>query len=679
MNRSKRVARLAPSLLLLLPTFAGLACGGATPEPAAPPKPAETKPTSATTPPDVSAVPAPSTLIVFGRVAKPGDLLKVAGGWAGTTLPEDMVGRLVASAPIAAASELGRPVDFAVATDPRGRSASPGLALSMAVRPLEESRPVLEKYFTLKAAKGGVYSLEQKAQGEDEEDDRRFCAIYPSADASASAPAGAMVRLVCATAAWSLEALGPYLSRTTPREKFASDIHMDLTLGPFRETLNQGRSMFPTLLAGVLGIRKDDNPAVYELTAAAIGDLADFALDLDKLQFDAKAADPGAEGTLAASFKSNQALTTRLALSHPERAAAPPDAFWRMPASSDVAYFHRGTEEKELLHARDLALDALTKSLAKGGLAEADKNAIKGTISHLVSLLASPAVHAKGLDFEAQQKAFAALGAAGGGSGKPDAKADLARAEAVRTAVAQLGGWAITSFEEPAAKVQSVAKEIAALVARPAVAKWLKERHPHSPAPTLKETPSKLTASLPKGTTHYELTFVHADVKEDKAAEPKAGAKGAAAPAPKKVTVKLDKPVKLHVFFAPDGARTLVAYGMDDALVAKTLAGVVAGGTSLEQREGLAELKQAKLNAGGFFDARGFLSANPLTFASERHPQPEDPFRTLANSPAHGATPVPFTFLVQPGKDAAGTFVVTAKVPKAAVRELIAASINLGR
>ena len=65
MNRPKRVASVALWILPSLLPFGALACGGGTPDPAVA-KPAA-KPAEA--PPDLSPVPAPSTLLVFGRVA----------------------------------------------------------------------------------------------------------------------------------------------------------------------------------------------------------------------------------------------------------------------------------------------------------------------------------------------------------------------------------------------------------------------------------------------------------------------------------------------------------------------------------------------------------------------------------------------------------------------------------
>ncbi|WP_394842609.1 hypothetical protein LZC95_36765 [Pendulispora brunnea] len=663
MKPSTRPARLARSILPFLPV-ASLACGGATPEPA-PPKPVE-KPVEVAPPPDVSAVPAPTTLLAFGRVQKPADVLQIVGGWTGTPLPPDVVTELVANAAVSKAADLGRPVDFAVATDPKKASSGPGFALSVALRPLEESKPVLEKSFTLKPAQAGIIRLEPKEANEEE--DRRECAIFPSADAP--------FRLVCGTSGTALDLLGPYLSRTSPRAKYASDVHVEVTPEPFRPMLTQGRSLIPSIMGQVLGIRKTDNPA-SELEHAALGDFVDFAIDLDRLELDGKLAEPGADATLTASFKGHESLTTRLAVSHPERAGAAPPAFWRMPASSDVALFHGAIDEKDVAHARDLTLDAIAKQLAKSSVAEADKKLLKDAVSHTTALFLAPGVYAKGIDVEGEQKAVAAAKA-----NREDAKAGKKGAKdqnEMRRAVGeQLAGWSLFSVEEPIAKVSGVVKELGAALARPGIVKWLKEENHGLAAPTLKATASPRNATLPKGTVHYELTVVHEppeslDLGKKPADAKKPGAKEAKAKVQGRV-------VKMHIFLAPDANRTVMGFGVDDVLAAKMLAGVFASGPTLETREGLDELKRAKTNAGGFITTRGFVTDSPLAYVSDKKLPDRDPLRPLQNAPAHGGAVIPFTWLAQPGKDAnGGSFVATVKLPKAAVQDIVATVTQAGR
>ncbi|WP_394832050.1 hypothetical protein LVJ94_36590 [Pendulispora rubella] len=663
MNPRSRPARLAWPILVCLPV-ASLACGGATPEPA-PPKPVEKAP-EPPPPPDVSAVPAPATLLAFGRVQKPADVLQVVGGWTGAPLPADVVTELVASAAVSSAADLGRPVDFAVATDPKKAASGPGYALSVALRPLDEAKPVLEKAFTLKPAQAGIIRLEPKGAAEDE--DRRECAIFPSVDAP--------FRLVCGTSATALDLLGPYLSRTSPRAKYASDVHVEVTPEPFRPMLTQGRTLIPTIMGQVLGVRKTDNPG-SELAHAALGDFVDFAIDLDRLELDGKLAEPGADATLTASFKGHESLTTRLAVSHPERAGAPPPSFWRMPASSDVALFHGAIDEKDVSHARDLTLDAIAKQLAKSSVPEADKKLLKDAVSHTTALFLAPGVFAKGLDVEGEQKAVAAAK-----SNREDAKAGKKGAKdqnEMRRAVAeQLAGWSLFSVEEPIAKVSGVVKELGAALARPGIVRWLKEENHGLAAPTLKATTSPRTATLPKGTVHYELTVVH-ELPEplDVAKKPAETKKPAAKEAKAKVQ---GKPVKMHIFLTPEANRTVMGFGIDDALAAKMLGGVFASGPTLETREGLDELKRAKTNAGGFITTRGFVTDSPLSYVSDKKLPDRDPLRPLGNAPAHGGAAIPFTWLAQPGKDgSAGSFVATLKLPKAAVQDIVSVVTQSGR
>ncbi len=66
------------------------------------------------------------------------------------------------------------------------------------------------------------------------------------------------------------------------------------------------------------------------------------------------------------------------------------------------------------------------------------------------------------------------------------------------------------------------------------------------------------------------------------------------------------KAVVAHVFMAPDGPRTWVGIGGDEASVSSKLAASLAtSGDNLGSRAELASLKSASVGTGGFFTARG--------------------------------------------------------------------------
>ena len=133
--------------------------------------------------------------------------------------------------------------------------------------------------------------------------------------------------------------------------------------------------------------------------------------------------------------------------------------------------------------------------------------------------------------------------------------------------------------ELPMAKVQATVNDIVSAYNRPSVQKAIKPKLKSGvPLPTLKHTPVSAAHKLPKGTMHEELTVIRL-VDEDAAsggAEPgdqRGGPKKkpAAKPAP-----KLAKPIKVHIFVVPDGARTWLAnQGYDPVYGARPLKRVI--------------------------------------------------------------------------------------------------------
>lgn len=636
----------------------GLGCGGS-PAPSTPAEASITDRGTALVEVDRSAVPAPSTLLVFGRVAKPSELFKVVEGWSGLPIPEGILGELIVEAPVGKVVDESLPLDLGVAFDTKGRSLTPGLALSVAVRSLDEARAALASSFKVTAAPNGVFRMEEQGRPdaeEDEERDRRFCGLYPAF--------GSPYRLVCATSNSTLEALGAYLSRTTPRNTYPDDVHVEGTLAPYQAMLNQGRGMLPGLVTGFIGMNKAENPAMAEMATAVVGDLIDFATDVDKVVIDAKISDPRADMTLTASFKSAQSLVTRMALSHPERTSPPPAAFWRLPADADGAFFHRGLDEKELANAEKLAFDVLGREMKDNGASEADAKAVTEALGHGLALAASPAVAGKGLDWDALQKSLSALKAV-----ESEASQERKVAEARRATAQQIAGWSVFGVEAPVAKIEAVAKEMSTALARPGVAKWLKSSGQKN-AITLRKTASARSASLPKGSSHYEMTVTPSP--ETGAGAAAAGSK--AKPAPAKPT-----PTKVHLFLIPDGERSWAVSAVDEALAAKVGAKLTASGAEgLATRAGLEGLKQSPVGAGGFATVRGALAKSPFGVAMAGAEGFRDPFGSIGATPDRGTTPMTFGAISQAGKGPNdGAFVLKAELPKAAIKEILGSVLGV--
>lgn len=650
-----------PIFFLASVICSGIGCGGAPPPEATVLPAVAAKPVAVVlAPADVSAVPEPKTLLMFANVAKPAQALRVVGGWTNIPMPAaDEASEILTGATIGRVIDLEKPVSVAVASDPNGRSVKPMFAVSVAVVSLDEAKKALSERFKLTPMSGGIIKLDElkhdkrdRGDDDDEGDDDRKCELIPAYGAAAT-------RLVCGGNDGALLLLGPYLVRTATRATFPTDLHVELKLEPVKPIVTQGRSMLPMLVRSMLGSQAGSSP-VTDIFNAVVGDAIDLALDLDKVSLDATLSDPSATGIISASFSGSQSAMARIATSHPERADAPPATFWHLPSDADAAFFSRGIDAKDIEHPRDLVIEAVGRGLDKEGVPAADKRALGDALKDWLALGSSPAVYAKGVDWAAVQKSTA------------DAKAAKAavKEDAERAALVQFAGWSIVGLDEPMAKVGSVAKEWVTVWNRPGMAKWLKDRTKEGAPATFKIQPLSKGITLPKDTLHLVLTVTH-EMSVDPSEMPVIAKKGSPPAKP-----KLAKPMKLHVLIVPDAGRTWVAMGADEALAAskvKLALSTTTDATTLARRDGLDELRSAKVNSGGFVSVRAVVASSALGYAFEKPSSNfHDPFRNLAASPQQGTTPVPFSFVAQsPSPGGAGAVLVSAKIPRAAIQDLV--------
>ena len=456
-----------------------------------------------------------------------------------------------------------------------------------------------------------------------------------------------------------------------PRATYPSDVHAELHLAPLRAIVTQMRRLLPMFAGQALGVRHTGVPEVDDSFRAVVDDLADFASDADTVSVDAMFGEQQGTVTLTSQFRSSTSLLARLAVAHPERAGAPPAAFWKLPGDADMAFFSGGIDPADFEHPRDHMADVLGAALANNGLDEADRKAIREVASHTLDLVALRSEYAKGLDVDAAEKAIVALKLVKGtvavlGGAKLTPEGDLAaRQEAERVAAEKMAGWLVVGVEAPAAKVGAIEKEWAAAWARPGVAKWIRSKATDAPAPVVRMAP------LPKGiaakdAAHLELV-VYSPRTEGADAEASASAKkGAKKPA--------GKPLVLHALVVPDGSASWLVFAADQELaVAK--ANELLGAGSLSTRGALASMKDARMNAGGFVTARSFAVEDvfgwvlsPPWTKLER-----DPLRGIRSASDQGATPIPFQFASQApgGASPAGAFTATATVPKGAIESIL--------
>jgi hypothetical protein len=648
------IAHLASATQLALTASLGalVACGSP-PPPAAPVTLPASSASAAPAPPpiDTSPAPEPPGLIAFARAAKPSEAIKVVGGWVQMPMPgPSEVGQLITGEPTGNLVDLDQPIDFAIVM----RGPQPRGAMSAAVRSLDEARLAFSKYKLVPGENGALHieglGKPDDADKDGDEGEARVCELLPSFGPAA-------MRIVCAESQRTLDELGPWLARTVPRSTYPSDLHVELRVSPIRELVSTMRRALPMLAGSALGIRHTGVPEIDDAFRATIEDLADLSSDADTVSIDAMFGEPQATVTMTSRFRSSTSLLARLAVSHPERAGAPPAAFWKLPADADVAFFYGGIDAADFEHLRDHLADIVGASLTKLGLADADRKAMRDVAAETLDLVALRSEYAKGLDLDAAEKAIAAIKTVKEGDA-------AARDEAERAAAERMAGWLVVGLDAPAAKVGAIEKEWAAAWARPGVAKWVRAKATDSPPPVIRMAP------LPKGITGKDaahLEMVVYPTHSGRVPDTSGGAKTAKKAVP-------GKPLILHALVVPDGNASWLVFAADEALaVAK--AKEVMGAGALASRAGLASMKDARMNGGGFVTARSFelqdvfgWVLSPSWWRLEH-----DPLRWIASAPDQGATPILFQLASQPGATAspAGSFTATATIPKGAIESIV--------
>jgi hypothetical protein len=641
---------------------------------APPPKPAATADAI-----DVSPVQEPADLVVTAHLTKPSQDVAVVGGWTSLPMPgADDVADIVTDLDVGSLIDLDAPIDVAVAVQGHGQHIKPVFAVALGVR--AGASPGSLPHVKSSSLGNGIFKLQPRSTPKpdaqdsdddgDDDDGSKSCQVVPAFGSSAT-------RLICGSSDGAVTALGPYLARTATRATFNSDLHVEARLDPLRSTIEQARMALPMLLNGL--INQPGLAGTHDLLNAAIGDVVDASLDLDRLKIDAMLADPAATAKVTVSFRDTHSLIAHLAVAHPERADAPPATFWHLPGDAKHAFFGRGIDSKDLEHPRDLVVDAISKSLDTQGLAAPDRAAVADDVQQSFALLGSPFVSASGFEPPA----------APSDSAKKDdkKKTDKAATREERRENAAKGAWALWGFEMPIAKVASVGKSYAATLKRPGVAKLLKTAMPEGvPSPTFNVAPVNAKLGLPKDSVHFTLSVVQASEDQGNVAELSgpvgiAGGKGkpAKAPAPKKV--KLDKPYVLHFYFAPDSGRTWIGFGADENVIAshiKLAMSTSADPNTLQTRAGLDDLKNAKVGSGGFITLRGALSPSPLEpILKTRDHDMDRILGRLGGAPQKGDTPIPiYSRSIAPDGAGAGSVEVTMKLPRESVRDMVAAAIG---
>ncbi|MDF2693791.1 MAG: hypothetical protein K0S65_2174, partial [Labilithrix sp.] len=606
-----------------------VACGSPPPAtPAAAPAPVATAPKEK--PLDTSPVPEPPGLVLIGRVSRPDALVAAAGSWAHLPLPggAELV-RSIADDAVADVVDLSQPIDAAVTVALSRRGVDPLVAFAIPVKSYEGAKARLGEKHRLVAGDNGQLRIEglgskrhNEDQGEDD-DGGEGCVLAPAAQGG---------RIVCGEAP-ALEALVPYLSRTMPREKWSSDVHVEVRPEPVRAPLQELRSSLPILARSLMG---SASPTVRDLIDSSLGEVVDIVNDTQKLSVDAQIADSGIVANTRCEFQGNRSLFARMVTT--DRADSPPAAFWHLPGDTDTAIFGRGSDPKLFEHPRELLANLMLDATDSMGMPEAERKALKDLVADrfLTIFTSGTGIYGKGFDAAALDKAVSHLR----GLKTED---HAGRFEGERLVLEQVVGWHLYQVNEPVAKVGPVLKDWSALWNRPAFAKWAQAKSSAKTLPRMRVAPAPAGVTLPKETVHLEVTIPR-EMPEfaDPPAPPGPPTRPGGPPTTKAPKAKAKappaKPIVVHVFAVPDGASTWLAIGLDAKLVAQKAAASLATApdtNTLGKASGMEALRDGKITTGGVFTLRGLMVLTALQRHDER-----SAFALLGSLPSKGATPI---------------------------------------
>ncbi|MCA9585112.1 MAG: hypothetical protein KC657_07130 [Myxococcales bacterium] len=641
-------ARLAPFALV---TVTLIACGGENPSPQTPNKtPKAVAVTPPAPPPDLTQVPEPKSLFIIGRVKKPEDILKTAGAWTRLPLPSSSeLVRLVSDEGMGDIVDLSQPVDGAIAILGRGNDPQPAVAVSVALKGLEQTKTALARSGrkTRPGPNGQVF-VEMRPHGDDEDESDEICSIAP-----AVGPGGG--RMVCGDRS-AVEALTPYLTRTAPRLEWPADVHAEVRLSAVRDALEQFKSSVSAIQRGLL---RGAPPSMRAIADAALTDVVDLSEDVSKLTLDAQISPPGATATVNVEYARKQSFVAKVATANADKVDVPPAAFWHLPQETDLAFFTRGSDPKAFERPKALLGDLLQDAITQTGMPSAEGDKLRSLLMEkAMPLLIGPVVYGKGHNQAALEKALAAHKALR----DKDGKEDLLAEDAARTAVGtQIVGWHVARVEEPIARTGPMLKEWAQLVSRPGFVKWAKERVGMKTMPTVKAARLPAAVVLPKDTVHIEITIPRTDLSDWSAPVPKGGKRKTFA----------RKPIVLHVYGAPDAGATWLGFGLDNNLVAHKVSESLSTSpelTSLGRKAGgLEPLRAQKVSGALFGTMRGLF-----VVASDSRRR-RNPYEGLAGLPGKGNVPIWTTYTAKapsPGA-AGGTGSMTLTLSREAIEDIV--------
>ncbi|WP_437743641.1 hypothetical protein WMF39_00740 [Sorangium sp. So ce1504] len=612
----------------LLPIALLTACAGAPAPQRAPVAPLLAAPRPAVAPAGAAAQPAsaPAELAFVLRIAHPkrtwanaAQLLPSSAlvFTMGSTDPTKMLEPAVGP-DLAGIVDLDRPLDVAFL----GTTGDHAVAsLSVA----EQEVPRLADRFVLKEIEEhpGLLRVERARDADpDEEAPPWACAFDPGERRDGA-------RLLCGTDMGDIEAAAAYLVQVVARKPLDADARIELSERTLRQAVEE---------ASAAGDADEDDGR-----AGALGEelAAGFLRDIERLNVDLTWGRADVEVGLTLRFASRRSPLTLAFVPAAAQDAAPPPAFFRLPADTAVAFHTQGASRAELAPLRASVFKALRDDMIDDGYDEARLDQVLDRLGKL-AFTGGPLVVGAGANGAAAEKALAAY------------QRDKGAPRAGKAARLALQGWVLASVEEPAQTWISGVKE---LLQRGDELDKFKRSAPKDGARKDDEDEQNTThafvrapATLPAGTLHVELRS-------------------------RPLTKGAPPAHTTHLYVVPAGQRTWLGISEDDAaLVARLRVAVDPGrdeGT-LGAAPDMDVLRRRGTLAGGLFSLAGLalLSANGDT--PEALDEAAKDLAALAALPARGGVATPLAVTSEVLGSGAARVDVRVRLTHAGIQDAIA-------
>ena len=627
-----------------------VACGGSEPRP---PEAAGAPAANATgdaddgPPPDLSPVAAPPDLFGVGRLNRPAQLLDTVLGWA--KLPIDWRRELGNELPgIENVVDLTAPIDVA-------------MALPKAARPQDLDEPRVVISLGLRSMAGALDFAKRRA-GRVERVGPGVYRVGASDDCVVAAAAGnPPARLVCGDSPEDIEALLAYVTRGLPRESFGpADLHFELRMEPIRQRfgreLRQLKLGLPFLLKSfALDIPRADR-AFAEGAYALADEVVALVDDTDRAVFELNVkSDAGAlESKFDLRFTGKKSWIMQTLAESAQRAAVPPDSFWRLPNDANGASFGSASNPQRFAGMRRVVGELLDGLLEHEKISRRVRDQVAAIVEDTATTQAAT-VYARG-DVPLPPAARA--------------KGEVDRASLMRDQLTRSLGWYVLGIDEKADRYKTYLNRIVAVYNDRELRRLLEKRADLKPdkLPTLRARAPR-GAGLAPGSSAFELVLPAKLFEDPLSYEPPARPgqpRPKAAPRPPP-----GRPVSIVLIVMPEGTRTWFGLSADEKTLVEKL-GVLRQANpamTLASREGLGSLRAARVVGGGFWSISSITSSfdSPLAALSADSDSAELR-RRLDAMPHRGQTPMPYTLSVT----AAGTTSAawSLSIPRAVAEDL---------